>query len=256
MRTDVAFFPFFRLVVIVGWIGNWLGVGVGVHGMMMMMMMIVKCFDPTSTTVSLIGKHDHDDGGDGAGGVSLPSTQNNAVSCLVALNDTIVASASWNRQFCLWDVKTQKQVSTTLQLPGKAFGMDVDLPNQRVLVATSDRRIVVVDCRQTNSGGTIQPMIVVDRESSLKFQTRCIAFFPGRGGFALGSVEGRVGVEFLEELGQPGKKYAFKCHRMGDTVYPVNCITFHPRITDTFATGGCDGSVVLWDGGNKKKVGF
>jgi cell cycle arrest protein BUB3 len=66
----------------------------------------------------------------------------------------------------------------------------------------------------------------------------------------LGSVEGRVGVEFLEELGLPAsmKKYAFKCHRVFDTVYPVNCIAFHPRILGTFATGGCDGTVGKYDG--------
>ena len=51
----------------------------------------------------------------------------------------------------------------------------------------------------------------------------------------------------------PKKKYAFKCHRVGDTVYPVNAIAFHPKY-GTFATGGCDGTVVTWDGLNKKKL--
>jgi len=49
------------------------------------------------------------------------------------------------------------------------------------------------------------------------------------------------------------KKYAFKCHRVGDTVYPVNAISFHPRF-GTFATGGCDGTVVIWDAANKKRL--
>lgn len=48
------------------------------------------------------------------------------------------------------------------------------------------------------------------------------------------------------------KKYAFKCHRSDDTVYPVNAIAFHPLLT--LATGGCDGTVVTWDGLNKKKL--
>lgn len=34
-------------------------------------------------------------------------------------------------------------------------------------------------------------------------------------------------------------KYAFKCHRKGDKVFPVNAMAFHP-IYGTFATGGCD----------------
>ena len=49
------------------------------------------------------------------------------------------------------------------------------------------------------------------------------------------------------------KKYAFKCHRVSDTIYPVNAIAFHPT-QGTFATGGADGTVVTWDGNNKKKL--
>lgn len=36
-------------------------------------------------------------------------------------------------------------------------------------------------------------------------------------------------------------------------MYPVNAIAFHPRF-GTFATGGCEGTVVCWDGLNKKKL--
>lgn len=192
--------------------------------------------------MSLVGRHE-------GGG----STSSSACSCLASLPDSpnLVASASWNRQFSLWDTRARKAVAT-LDLPGKAFSMDVTSGN-RIVVATSGRRNVIVDIPAMNP----KPEIVLDRESSLKFQTRTIRFFPDGRGFALGSVEGRVGVEFLEELQVPTnsmKRYAFKCHRVGDTVYPVNCIAFHPKFTDTFATGGCDGTVVLWDAGNKKKV--
>ncbi|KAK4405165.1 Mitotic checkpoint protein BUB3.2 [Sesamum angolense] len=80
----------------------------------------------------------------------------------------------------------------------------------------------------------------------------------GASGYALSSVEGRVAMEFfdLSEAGQ-SKKYAFKCHRKSeagrDIVYPVNAIAFHP-IYGTFATGGCDGYVNVWDGNNKKRL--
>lgn len=76
----------------------------------------------------------------------------------------------------------------------------------------------------------------------MKFQTRRLKFFPTRTALAVGSIEGRVAVEYLDELGRRsdgGKKFAFKCHRQGDLVYPVNAIEFHP----TFATAGCDGTV-------------
>ena len=51
---------------------------------------------------------------------------------------------------------------------------------------------------------------------------------------------------------QQEQKYAFKCHRRGDAVFPVNAMAFHPR--GTFASGGCDGVVSVWDGGNKKRL--
>jgi hypothetical protein len=81
-----------------------------------------------------------------------------------------------------------------------------------------------------------------ERESSLRFQTRCVRCFPDGTGFAVGSVEGRVAMEYFDqsEAGQ-ARKYAFKCHRSSeagvDTVHPVNSIAFNPA-HGTFATGG------------------
>jgi cell cycle arrest protein BUB3 len=53
------------------------------------------------------------------------------------------------------------------------------------------------------------------------------------------------------------RKYAFKCHRQkvgnANYVYPVNAIVFHPSY-GTFATGGCDKFVNVWDGDHKKRV--
>merc|ERR1711862_1005622 len=55
-------------------------------------------------------------------------------------------------------------------------------------------------------------------------------------------------------MGPNRKNYAFKCHRSGDVIYPVNDIKFHPSYTTSFATGGCDGTVVIWDAICKKKL--
>lgn len=49
------------------------------------------------------------------------------------------------------------------------------------------------------------------------------------------------------------KKYAFKCHRQGDFAFPINAISYHPMY-GTFATGGCDGFVNIWDGENRKRL--
>ena len=52
-------------------------------------------------------------------------------------------------------------------------------------------------------------------------------------GYATGSVEGRIAVEYFDPSPQiQEKKYAFKCHRQTiddvDHVWPVNALAFHP----------------------------
>ncbi|PIK55477.1 budding uninhibited by benzimidazoles 3-like [Apostichopus japonicus] len=53
------------------------------------------------------------------------------------------------------------------------------------------------------------------------------------------------------------KKYAFKCHRIKvngeENIYPVLSIAFHNG-HNTFASGGSDGYVNIWDGFNKKRL--
>ena len=101
------------------------------------------------------------------------------------------------------------------------------------------------------------------RESSLKFQTRAVACMPNDQGYASSSIEGRVAVEWFDSAADiQAKKYAFKCHRQPasdgsamDIVYPVNALAFHP-IHGTFASGGGDGFVAVWDGITKRRIRY
>jgi cell cycle arrest protein BUB3 len=77
-------------------------------------------------------------------------------------------------------------------------------------------------------------------------------------GYATASVEGRIAVEYFDP--SPGiqeKKYAFKCHRQTiddvDHVWPVNTLAFHPTY-NTFASGGSDCTVPIWDHKVKKRL--
>jgi cell cycle arrest protein BUB3 len=192
----------------------------------------VRSIDMETSKDTLLGRHE-----------SSNSHEKPACSCVASLGDHIVASSGWNKQLLLWDTRAPLSPVATVTLPGKAFSIDVDpCTLDLVAVATSDRRFCFVDVRRNDQ--SIHAELVLDRESSLKYQTRCLRFSPDGGAIAVASIEGRAGVEYLEELGRDakGKKYAFKCHRVGDLVYPVNTIEFHP-IHGTFATGGCDGTV-------------
>ena len=88
--------------------------------------------------------------------------------------------------------------------------------------------------------------------------TRAIDCMPNDEGYASSSIEGRVAVEWFDPSTESqSRKYAFKCHRQPvddvDVVYPVNAIAFHP-IHGTFATGGGDGVVAIWDALAKRRI--
>eukprot|EP00551_Chaetoceros_affinis_P006818 CAMPEP_0203678898 /NCGR_PEP_ID=MMETSP0090-20130426/33672_1 /ASSEMBLY_ACC=CAM_ASM_001088 /TAXON_ID=426623 /ORGANISM="Chaetoceros affinis, Strain CCMP159" /LENGTH=405 /DNA_ID=CAMNT_0050546341 /DNA_START=63 /DNA_END=1280 /DNA_ORIENTATION=- len=196
---------------------------------------------------------------------------------------SVLASAGWDSNFYLWDVRMNSsggsgsdnnitnKPAAHIELPNKAFSMDVDpSTGTRLVIATAGRRTCFIDVRMMKStqenttaddaaaGKIVENVeLTLDRESTLKYQTRVCRFFPNGTGIAVGSIEGRVAIEFLDDLGiaSPNgmKKYAFKCHRVNDAVYPVNAIAFH-RSYGTFATGGCDGTVLTWDGLHKKKL--
>ena len=237
----------------------------------------IRKYDIPSSANSLLGQH-HVSGGDT--NVTSDSRNSQACSCLAPVDAlsgddyTLIASAGWNGKFHIWDSRlscSKDGAAATVDLPGKAFSMDCI--DNKCVIATSGRRTCLIDLRmisgnelpadennEINEDDITKDQIVAsisqNRESSLKYQTRAVRFFSDGTGLALGSIEGRVAIEYLEQQNPPDpkkKKYAFKCHRVGDTVYPVNCIAFHPRY-GTFATGGCDGTVVMWDAFNKKRL--
>lgn len=176
------------------------------------------------------------------------------VRCVEYVQDVnLTATASWDKTLRLWDPRTadtgKQEPVACLDLPDKAYTMSVC--GDKVIIGTAGRRINIWDLR--NMTGSL-------RESLLKYQVRCIEAFPNKKGFVLSSIEGRVAVEYMDMApGVQGQKYAFKCHRIKDPatglemIYPVNAISFHQKF-NTFATGGSDGHVSIWDGQNKKRL--
>ena len=119
-------------------------------------------------------------------------------------------------------------------------------------MSLDDRQIVRYDLRDLS-----RPL--VNRECLLKYNTRSMCSLPNGDGFIIGSIEGRVGVEYLVDSSTQ-KPFSFRCHRKPDSmgvelIYPVNSITVHP-VYGTFATGGADGSVCVWDAVAKKRLAY
>jgi cell cycle arrest protein BUB3 len=192
----------------------------------------VKLFDLSTGAETLIGTHDK------------------AVKCVeYSPSSGQLITGSWDTFIKLWDTRSDFKCIGTYKQPERVYTMGV--AQDKLVCGTAGRHVHIYDLKFMK-----EPQ--QRRESSLKYQTRCIRCFPNGTGYALSSIEGRVAMEYFD----PGpeaqaKRYAFKCHRVSqngiDTIYPVNTMAFHQG-HGTFATGGCDGIVNVWDGQNRKRL--
>jgi len=195
--------------------------------------MTLRMYDLTSRQETLMGEH------------------KKPIKCVeYCKEERIIVTGSWDGTVKLWDPRASNKELGTYAQPGKVFTMA--MTGKRIIVGTSSRQVWIWDLRRMAEPEQ-------RRESSLKYQTRSIRAFVEGDGYALSSTEGRVAMEYFDPAPQiQAKKYAFKCHRGRnsagvDNVYPVNVLAFHP-IFGTFASGGDDCVVNIWDGKNKKRL--
>ena len=178
----------------------------------------------------------------------------------------VLISASWDSTLHVHHLSLPSHPPTTIPIPSRAFSLS--LTASKLVLAMASRAVHIYDLKAlvTLSEQSSQPPpneLSVEplqrRESSLKFMTRAVACMPNDDGYASSSIEGRVAVEWFDPSPtSQARKYAFKCHRQAspegiDVIYPVNALAFHP-IHGTFASGGGDGLVALWDGIAKRRI--
>ncbi|CAJ1953443.1 unnamed protein product [Cylindrotheca closterium] len=156
---------------------------------------------------------------------------------------SLVVSGGWDRKLKFWDMRTNNPVGT-LDMPERVY--DLDVRGNLMCVITANRRMMIYNV------GTPQPTLVQNKESPLKFQSRCVSCFPDQTGFAIGGVEGRVGIQYVQKVGNKDH-FAFKCHRKDNNAFSVNAIAFNNQY-GTFATCGADGVVNFWDKDNKQRL--
>eukprot|EP00929_Paragymnodinium_shiwhaense_P008638 TRINITY_DN112593_c0_g1_i1.p1 TRINITY_DN112593_c0_g1~~TRINITY_DN112593_c0_g1_i1.p1 ORF type:complete len:393 (-),score=116.93 TRINITY_DN112593_c0_g1_i1:395-1573(-) len=155
----------------------------------------------------------------------------------------MVVSGSWDKTLRFWNMQQPTPVAT-LQLPERVYSMDVKYP--LLVVGCAERHLLVYNLQtlQTN------PNPYKQGQTALKMQTRTVSCFPDKTGYAVGSIEGRCSIAYIEDT---SKNFAFKCHRTNDAIYAVNDIDFHPTM-GTFSTCGGDGTFVFWDKENRQRL--
>ncbi|KAF7305184.1 WD-REPEATS-REGION domain-containing protein [Mycena kentingensis (nom. inval.)] len=180
--------------------------------------------------------------------ITTVGSHTDAVSGLL-FSENIVVSGSWDCTLRLWDPRSTTAQQTSTSTADRVYA--IDMTGHNIVVAMASRLFHIYDIRKMSEPAQ-------QRESSLKYMTRSLACMADGQGFAAASVEGRIAVEYFDQSpAVQSKKYAFKCHRQTvddvDHVYPVNALAFHP-VYNTFASGGSDATVSIWDHKVKKRL--
>lgn len=170
-------------------------------------------------------------------------------------NYTCIMTGSWDKTLKFWDTRTPNPM-LTINLPERCYCADVVYP--MAVVGTAGRGLIVYQLE-----GTPQEFKRID--SPLKYQHRSVSIFldtkknpAAPTGFALGSVEGRVAIHYVQTP-NPKDNFTFKCHRSNGTnngyqdIFAVNDIAFHPT-HGTLATVGSDGRFSFWDKDARTKL--
>jgi mRNA export factor len=101
----------------------------------------------------------------------------------------MVVTGSWDKTIKYWDLR-QQQPAASLTCQERVYTMDVR--KNLLVVGTADRYINVVDLtKPTAFYKTLQ--------SPLKWQTRVVSCFTDAAGFAIGSIEGRCAIQYVED---------------------------------------------------------
>ncbi|ORY83027.1 WD40-repeat-containing domain protein [Protomyces lactucae-debilis] len=188
----------------------------------------------------------------GSGSSSQVAVHDQTIRCceFIEVNgQQILATGSWDKTVKYWDLRQQQAVAT-LQLPERCYSMSVK--DSLMVVATAERHICVVNL--SNPAAIFKSTV-----SPLKFQTRVVSCFVKGNGYAVGSVEGRCAIQYVDEK-DSSLNFSFKCHRVTEglsanasNVFSVNAISFHPR-HGTFSTAGSDGTFHFWDKDSKHRL--
>ena len=156
----------------------------------------------------------------------------------------LIVTGSWDRTLKYTPSNMQNTIAT-VNVNERVYAMDVI--GDIAVVACADRNIHIFDVRNISAP-------LKTHQSPLRHQIRTVALFPDQQGYAIGSIEGRVHIQHLND-GDGGRDFAFKCHRDPTTqdIYAVNAISFNKK-HGTFVTAGSDGTFNFWDKDAKQRL--
>lgn len=192
---------------------------------------VIRCLDPENMKVTPL-LHPHAD----------------AIGFCKSPDGRTVLAASFAGE--IWHVDPRApHAAHRIRSTGKISAFDA---SEQHLVVARGLHIEIFDVRRLEA-----PLFV--RASGLRYMVNALRILPDDDGYALGSLDGRVSIDFFDELEAAAlRRFAFKCHRAKnvsgmDSVCPVTGLAFHPHDGALLTSGG-DGRVCVWNLKKRKRV--
>lgn len=108
------------------------------------------------------------------------------------MGEPMLATGSWDKTVRYWDLRTPAPVAT-LACQERVYSMDIR--DKLLVIGTAEKHVHIVDLENPTT-------IFETRPSPLKEQTRVVSCFIDASGFAVGSIEGRCGFQYVAEKDQ------------------------------------------------------
>ncbi|XP_031129709.1 mitotic checkpoint protein BUB3.3-like isoform X3 [Ipomoea triloba] len=154
-----------------------------------------------------------------------------------------LVTTGWDKNIIFWDAQSAKSVGRLNNLTSEPESMSLSGFNLMVAI---DSSVIIYDFRSLRKSVHTKDVRIKCVRPILRYE-----------GFVVGSVDGRVALEYICESNLD-KGYAFRCHPKGKDgrhrVESVNDIAFSPLNTGSFVTGDNEGYVIMWDACYKKRL--
>lgn len=159
----------------------------------------------------------------------------------------LIITCGWDKKIKFWDARLATSVGCLDNLSDEVESMSLSGFQLMIAVGTSVHKH---DLRNLQS--------VQAKESSMDIRIKCIRPILDSAGFAVGSFDGRVALEYFNQSNSGSCGYVFRCHPKGKEgrhhVVTVNDIVFSPSMSGIFVTGDNEGYAAIWDSRSKKRL--
>ena len=112
-----------------------------------------------------------------------------AVRWFEADGNPMLVSGSWDKTIKYWDLR-QQGAALSVNCQERVYTLDVR--DNLCVVGTADRFINVINLKDPGK-------FYKSLQSPLKWQTRVVSCFADSAGFAIGNIEGRCAIQYVEE---------------------------------------------------------